>query len=290
MHQKIPLLFLTPALLFMIILVLFPILNTIYISFLSLEGEFVGLENYANVMESKDIFDLEGFPKRPPLGAFIHNMIWIFIHLPLSIVSGLILAIILRDVRGSSVVKTLVFLGMVTPMVVGGLIIRYTFEKDVGVVNGLLSFVGLGNLARSWTAYPDTALFALIFGSVWLWTGFSMILYSAGLATIPKDYYEAAKIDGAGVFKTFFRITLPLLRPITVTVVTMTILYELKIFDVVLVATYGGPGKASSVLAFQMWLYAFRYFQFNRAAVVASLLTVLTTIVTIPMIRFVVKR
>jgi len=274
----------------MIIFVVFPILNTIYISFLSSEGEFVGLKNYADVMGSKDIFNLEGFPKGPPLGAFVHNMIWILIHLPLSIFSGLILAVILKDAKGSSVVKTLVFLGMVTPMVVGGLIIRYTFEKDVGIVNGLLYSIGLGDLAKSWTAYPDTALFALIFGSVWLWTGFSMILYSAGLATIPKDYYEAAKIDGASAFKTFFRITLPLLRPITVTVVTMTILYELKIFDIVLVATYGGPGKASSVLAFQMWLYAFRYFEFNRAAVVASLLTVLTTIVTIPMIRFMVKR
>ncbi len=274
----------------MIIFVVFPILNTIYISFLSPEGGFIGLENYAMVIGSKKIFNLEGLPKNPPLGAFVHNMIWILIHLPLSIISGLIFAIILKDVKGSSIVKTLVFLGMVTPMVVGGLIIRYTFEKDVGIVNGLLSLIGLGDLTKSWTAYPDTALFALIFGSVWLWTGFSMILYSAGLATIPKDYYEAAKIDGAGPFKMFFRITLPLLRSITVTVVTMTILYELKIFDIVLVATYGGPGEASSVLAFQMWLYAFRYFQFNKAAVVASLLTILTTIVTIPMIKFMVKR
>jgi len=274
----------------MIIFVIFPILNTIYISFLSSEGEFVGLENYDAVIGSKKIFNLEGFPKNPPLGAFVHNMIWILIHLPLSIISGLIFAVILRDVKGSSVVKTLVFLGMVTPMVVGGLIIRYTFEKDVGIVNGLLSLIGLGDLARSWTAYPDTALFALIFGSVWLWTGFSMILYSAGLSTIPKDYYEAGMIDGASQFRMFYRITLPLLKSITVTVVTMTILYELKIFDIVLVATYGGPGEASSVLAFQMWLYAFRYFQFNKAAVVASLLTILTTIVTIPMIRFMVKR
>ena len=279
-----------PALIFMMIFVVFPILNTIYISFLSSDGEFVGLQNYAEVLESKKMFNLEGFPKAPPLGAFIHNMIWILIHLPLSIFSGLILAVILKDVKGAPVIKTLIFLGMVTPMVVGGLIIRYTFEKDVGIVNGLLSFMGLENLTRSWTAYPDTALFALIFGSVWLWTGFSMILYSAGLATIPKDYYEAAKVDGASSLKMFYRITLPLLRPITITVITMTILYELKIFDIVLVATYGGPGEASNVLAFQMWLYAFRYFEFNKAAVVASLLTVLTIVVTIPMIKFMVKK
>ncbi|MCD6255374.1 MAG: sugar ABC transporter permease, partial [Deltaproteobacteria bacterium] len=84
MRHKIPLLFLMPALIFMIIFVVFPILNTIYISFLSSDGEFVGLQNYAEVLESKKMFNLEGFPKAPPLGAFIHNMIWILIHLPLS--------------------------------------------------------------------------------------------------------------------------------------------------------------------------------------------------------------
>ena len=100
------------------IFVVFPILNTIYISFLSSDGKFVGLQNYAEVLESKKMFNLEGFPKAPPLGAFIHNMIWILIHLPLSIFSGLILAVILKDVKGAPVIKTLIFLGMVTPMVV----------------------------------------------------------------------------------------------------------------------------------------------------------------------------
>jgi len=274
----------------MIFFVVFPILNTIYISFFSREGEFVGLSNYLDVTGSKDIVNLEGFPKGLPLGAFVHNLIWILIHLPLSLVSGLILAIILRDVKGASIIKSVIFLGMVTPMIVGGLILRYSFEKGAGIVNAFFDLVGLESLTKTWTAYPDTALFALIFGSVWLWTGFSMILYSAGLATIPKDYYEAAKIDGAGPFKTFFRITFPLLRPITIVVVTMTVLWELKIFDIVYVATRGGPGRASTVLAYQMWLYAFSYSQFNKGAVVATLLTFLTLIVTVPMVRYMVRK
>ena len=150
--------------------------------------------------------------------------------------------------------------------------------------------LGVEGLSRTWTDLPNTALFALIFGSVWLWTGFSMIIYSAGLATIPQEYYEAARIDGAGPFKTFRRVTFPLLKPLTITVITMTILYDLKIFDVVFVATFGGPGKASTVLSFEMWLQAFRFLNFNGAAVIATLLTILTLVVTIPMIRYTVKR
>src|SRR5256885_16649259 len=106
---------------------------------------------------------------------------------------------------------------------------------------------------------PTTLLFGLIFGSVWLWTGFSLIVYSAGLTTIPKDYWEAAQVDGTSTFRMFTRVTFPLLKPMTIVVITMTILWELKIFDLVIGATspQGGVGGAADVLALQMYRYAF---------------------------------
>ena len=161
--------------------------------------------------------------------------------------------------------------------------INFMFDRNLGVVNAFLGLFGFQ--AKSWTAYPDSALLSLIFGSVWLWTGFSVILYSAGLETIPKDYYEAAELDGAGPWKTFTKITIPLLKPITVVVATMTLLWELKIFDIVYVTTAGGPGGASNVMALQMYIYAFRALDFNRAAVVAVILTLFTLLVSIPLIR-----
>ena len=266
--------------------------NTVYISFLSPEGEFVGFSNYFDVLGRREVVNWERISQGRsfPLGALVHNIIWMLIHLPLSLFSGLLLAVILRDVKGASIVKSTIFLGMVTPLIVGGLILRFTFEKEVGVVNALFNLLGFEQLTRTWTAYPDTALFALIFGSVWLWTGFSMILYSAGLATIPKDYYEAAKLDGATPFRTFYRITLPLLKPITLTIVTMTILWELKIFDIVYVATGGGPGGASNVLALLMYTLAFRAFDFNSSAVVATFLTALTLLVMIGMAKYMVEK
>jgi len=288
-RKNIPLFF-SPAIILILFFVVYPIFQTFYISFLSSSGEFVGLSNYSEILSRKSILDVEGFPKWPPLGAVIHNAIWILIHLPLSMFSGLALAIILRDVKGSSIVKSIIFLGMVTPLIVGGIILQYTFTERFGIVTAFFDMLGVEELSRTWTALPQSALFALIFGSVWLWTGFSMIIYSAGLATIPREYYEAAKIDGAGPFKMFRRITFPLLRPLNIVVITMTVLYDLKIFDIVFVATFGGPGNASTVLAFEMWLQAFRFSNFNGAAVIATLLTLLTSIVTIPLIKYTVRR
>ncbi len=288
--------FFLPALVLIMFFVIFPVLQTVYISFLSSSGEFAGLSNYSQVLGQPEILNTKdtsvGLAQPYGLGALIHNAIWILIHLPLSLFSGLLLAIILRDVKGASLVKSIVFLGMVTPMIVGGIILRFTFESNVGVINGVLNVLGLGQFTRSWLDYPETALFALIFGSVWLWTGFSLIVYSAGLTTIPREYYEAAKIDGASVVKTFFRITLPLLKPMTITVVTMTLLWELKIFDLVYAGAGagGGPGGAANVLALQMWNWAFRAFNFNWAATVATILSALTLVVTIWMTRYMVRK
>ena len=274
--------------------VVFPVLQTIYISFFSNSGEFVGLGNYFDVLRRQEILNVQdvskGLTQSFGLGALVHNMIWISIHLPLSTFSGLALAIILREVKGASIVKSLIFLGMVTPLIVGGLILRFTFEKGVGMVPGIFSFLGINELATTWTAHPETALFGLIFGSVWLWTGFSLVVYSAGLATIPKEYYEAAQIDGTGPIRTFFRITFPLLKPMTLVVITMTLLWELKIFDIVFVATLGGPGGTSNVLALQMYIWAFRGSQFNLASAVATILTALTLLVSVWMIRYMVKK
>lgn len=277
---KIPLLFLTPSLLLLTIFVLFPVANTIYISLLNQEGEFVGLDNYAEVFSREDFWNpqnlIEG--KTPPYGALIHNGIWILIHLPLSVFFGLLLAVLLREVKGGALIKSAVFLGMVIPMIVGGILLRFIYDERAGIVNGLLRVVGLGHLARTWTAFPQTILLALILGSVWIWTGFSMIVYSAGLESIPVELFEAAKIDGASRWRTFWRLTVPMLRPATIVVVTMTLLWELKIFDLVWVIQRGGPGGASNVMALDMFLDAFFSIppNFGTASAIATLLTIMT--------------
>ena len=277
--------FLLPAIILLAIFVLYPAINTFYNSLVTSSGSINPISNYRDVLSRREIINVKGITKDFdfPFGALMHNLLWIIIHLPITTFLGLILAVILRDVKGNAIIKSVIFLGMVIPMVIGGLIVRFMFDKYVGIIPSFLNIFGV--VSKSWTTYPDTALFSIILGSIWLRTGFSMVLYSAGLSTIPKDYYDAAKVDGASSIRIFFSITLPMLKPITTVIVTMTILWELKIFDIVYVATMGGPGGASNVLALQMYLYAFRQYNFTRAAVVATILMLITMIVAIPMIR-----
>lgn len=283
-----------PALVLIIMFILYPIARTLWLSFLSPDGNFVGFSNYSEVLRDPDILNLDRFPSdSPPWGAILHNAVWIVIHLPLSVLLGLIFAVVLQDVKGASIVKSIVFLGMVLPLAIGGLLTTFMFDKDVGIVNVILRSIGFTSLADiSWPVHPETVLLATILTGVWMWTGFSMIVYSAAIATIPREYYEAAEVDGASPFRKFIHITIPLLKPATLIVVVMSLLYELKIFDIIFVATgiQGGPGGAANVLAVLMYRFAFRGGNFNKASVIATFLTLLTLPAAIWIAKTSVKR
>jgi multiple sugar transport system permease protein len=271
---------LIPAFFLLVIFVFYPIIDTVYVSFLSKgSGNFVGLDNYNYVLFKKvnPLINVDNIVKGVfPMGALVHNVIWIGIHLPLTILLGLAFAVLLRDVKGGTIVKAIVFLGIVVPLVVGGVLFRYVYDKDAGVVNAALRAVGLGSFARDFTQFRETALFSVILGSIWIWTGFAMIIYSAGLEGIPKEVYEAAEIDGASRWRTFWRITVPMLRATTLVVVTLTLLWELKIFDIVYIVTNGGPGGASSVPAYDMYFEAFYSNNLGSGAAIAVIMTLMS--------------
>jgi multiple sugar transport system permease protein len=272
--------FLIPAVFLLTLFVFYPVVATIYQSFLAQgTGNFVGFENY-NYVLFQSVYPLVNVNNIQlglfPFGSFIHNMLWIMIHLPLVAIFGLVFAVLLRGVRGGTIIKSIVFLGVVIPMVVGGVLFRFIYDKDAGVANLFLRLIGLGSFASDWTAFRQTALISIILGSVWIWTGFAMIIYSAGLEGIPQELYEAAKVDGASWWKTFWRITVPMLRSTTLVVVTLTVLWELKVFDIVYVATSGGPGGASDVMAYDMYLQSFYGHDYGAGSAIAVLLTLLT--------------
>ncbi len=289
--------FLFPALFLLFLFVIGPMFYTFYMSFFKWEGgtvgDFIGLGNYIEIFSRREIINYRGIERgRFPFGALIHNAIWLVIHVPLTTLLGLVLAYLFKGIKGGSIAKSMIFLGMVTPMIVGGILLRFIYDKNAGVVNEALRLIGLGDMVRTWTAYPDTALFSLILGSVWIWTGFSMVVYSAGLETIPREIIEAAKVDGASGFTIFKDIVVPLLKPATIVVVTMSILWVLKVFDIVYVATFGGPGGASTVLALEMYLDAFFKIPANygTASAIASILTIITLVFAAYIVRYMVVR
>jgi multiple sugar transport system permease protein len=274
--------FVLPAVLLMAVFIVYPAIKTLILSFLNAEGNWIGLQNFIALFQNEDTINLARFPEKyPPWGSLIHNGIWILIHLPATVILGMILAVMLDRIKGGAFIKSVIFLGMVVPMIVGGVIIRFLFDENSGIVPLIMRTLGNEALGKSWTVYPQTALISLILGSILLWTGFSLTLHAAGLSTIPKSLYEAADVDGAGLFQKFFRITVPMLIPVTSVVIAMTLLYEIKIFDIVYSATLGGPGGSSMVLSLQMYFYAFRKLDKNMASAVATVLTLFTLIVGI---------
>ena len=271
--------FVLPAVLLMAVFIVYPAIKTLILSFFNAEGNWIGLQNFIALFQNEDTINLARFPEKyPPWGSLIHNGIWILIHLPATVILGMILAVMLDRIKGGAFIKSVIFLGMVIPMIVGGVIIRFLFDENSGIVPLIMRTLGNEALGKSWTVYPQTALMSLILGSILLWTGFSLTLHAAGLSTIPKSLYEAADMDGASLFQKFFRITVPMLTPVTSVVIAMTLLYEIKIFDIVYGATLGGPGGSSMVLSLQMYFYAFRKLDKNMASAVATVLTLFTLI------------
>lgn len=270
------LVFLAPGLVLLVAFVLGPALQTLSLSIQDRTG-FVGLANFRRLFADPAIVNPARFLQRePPWGALFHNLVWVALHLPVTVGLGLVLAVVYARVRRwwVGLARGALFLGIVTPMIVGGVIIRYLFEGHSGIVPQVLGALGAGRpWSGGWMAFPETALLGLILGSVWLWTGFSMILHSAGLSAIDPELFEAAQIDGASSWAQFRHITVPLLRPVTFVVAVMTFLWELKIFDIVYVATMGGPGRASTVLALEMYLAGFRTLDPHRASAIATLIT-----------------
>jgi multiple sugar transport system permease protein len=269
--------FVAPAVIMMALFIVYPAVKTLTLSFFDAKGKWVGVGNFVSFLTNEDTLNLARFPtKFPPWGSLAHNAVWILIHLPVTVILGMVLAVLLNGVKEGPFIKSVIFLGMVIPMIVGGVVIRFLFDENAGIIPLLMRWIGLGALGKSWTAYPQTALLALIIGSVFLWTGFSLTMHAAGLSTISKELYEAAAVDGAGTLRKFFCITLPLLSPVTTVVIAMTLLYEIKIFDIVYAATLGGPGGSSMVLSLQMYFYAFRRLDLNLASAVATVLTLFT--------------
>ncbi len=287
--KRSTLLFILPALLTVTVFLVVPVLSSVYLSFFSNDGEFVGLANYVEVLSDTRVINLRDLPRLPPYGALIHNFIWIAIHLPATVAIGMVLAVLLKGVRGGGVIRTIVFLGMIVPMIVAGILVRFLFSQDAGMVSRFFAAVGVEVLSGTWGAHPQTALPSLILTSVWLWAGYSLVVYVSALAMIPVSLYEAAEIDGAGPLARFRRITVPLLKPATRVVVIMTVIWELKIFDIVYASTGGGPGGSSNVMALEMYQKAFRFFEFGEGTAIATILTLLTMVPIVAMVRDSVK-
>lgn len=257
-------LFLLPALLFLTIFIFLPILYLVYLSFttgsFSQEGvRWVGLQNYQQLLLSPDFWQVIGNTLYFTAATVLPTIV-----LPLLLAVGLNQAIVGRDL-----LRTAYFLPTMTSIVAAGLGFRWLFQTD-GPVNQLVQ--SLGGEPIAWLSDPNWAMPVLILLSSWKQLGFNLVVFLAGLQTIPRDRYEAALLDGANAWQRFRYITLPGLRPTLILVFVTTTIFTLRSFEQVYVVTGGGPLDTTNLLVFYIYQQAFALFDFGYAAAAATVL------------------
>jgi ABC-type sugar transport system permease subunit len=272
-----------PGMLLLVLLGL-PVMFNVYISFFSWSGtgwptQFVGLSNYATVFSDESL-----------ITSLINTAIWTIGMVTIPPVIGLGTALLIDDIYGERVFKTAFFLPKTISFVAIGIIWTLMYDNDFGVVNTFLQAVGMGGFARAWLGIPTVNTFAIMIAQGWLFSATAMLVYLAGLRSIPPELYEAAEVDGLSKAQQFRHVTLPMLRPFTTFVVATILFNVLKIFDIIWVMTRGGPFFSSETLAVSMYRVAFTQFQFGLGAAIANILTVLIVVVTVVYIRYNIKR
>jgi len=261
-----PWLWLLPAFLLMGVFLLYPALDTIYLSFLNNAGtKFVGLANYQYFFTTPNT-----------LISLRNNAYWLVFLTIFTVLLGLIFAVLFDRVKYESTAKAILFLPMAISFTAASVIwkLMYDYQPAGAVQTGTLNQIVtmLGGQPVAWVVDPHINNASLIWVGVWMWTGFAMIILSAGLKGIPLEILEAARVDGATEWQIFMRIIAPLMSTTIVVVATTIVINALKIFDVIYVMT-GGFFK-TQVLAVQMYIEMFTNFAFAHAAAVATILLV----------------
>jgi raffinose/stachyose/melibiose transport system permease protein len=262
----IALLFIAPALLVYVLYVIYPIFQSALYSLRDWSGigagTYIGLANYREALTDSVFW-----------GAFRNNIILVVASIAIQLPIALMLALLLSSrFPGWRFFRAVYFLPLLLSTVAIGLVWINVYDPTFGMLNSVLEFLGLENLQQSWLGNESLALPAIIAVVCWQYIPFYMILFIAGLTTIPEDLYEAAKLDGASGWDSFWGITLPLLRPITRTAAILSLIGSLKFFDLVWVMTRGGPNRSTDLMATYMFEQAFSSFRMGYGSAIAMLL------------------
>jgi raffinose/stachyose/melibiose transport system permease protein len=265
-----PVLYLLPAGVIYGLFLLAPLGHTVWISFFKWDGltpgRWVGLGNYSQALRDPEL-----------RGALEHSLILVGFYSALPILAALLVtAIMVRSpkLRGLGVARVILFLPQVVATVVIATLWAELLGPD-GALNQLLDHAGLKALARPWLGDFNTALPAVGLIGTWIQTGFCLLLFLAGTAQIPRELYEAARVDGANAVREFFAVTLPGLRGQIVIAATLTVTAALRTFDVIYITTGGGPGTTTQVPAFEIYHRAFTIDLVGSACALGVLLTVI---------------
>jgi ABC-type sugar transport system permease subunit len=223
--------------------------------------------------------------------AVLNNISWLAFYLLVPSTLGLCLALLVDGkLKGEGLIKVLIFLPyIITPVAVAA-VWRWMYVPSGGLFNAVLTTVGLGDWTRNWLGDPSIVNFSIQLAALWCATGFSFLVFFSGLRSIPYEYIEAARIDGASPWTIFWQIILPQLWPSTVLVLGLFGIDAMRIFDIVWSTTAGGPARASEVLATQLYDVGFTTFQMGMASAIGVSQLILAACLILPYIAYITSR
>ncbi|MBR2596479.1 MAG: sugar ABC transporter permease [Solobacterium sp.] len=263
------LLFVLPALIPLIVFWIYPILRSIYLSFtnwdyISPTYKIVGLKNYISLFHNPRFFE-----------ALWHTVVFTAGTLFPTIILGLILALLLvKNFRGSGIVKFILFSPWITPTVAISIVWSWIYKVDGGIANTILTNLGMAPL--KWINSSDTAMISVIIVTIWKSLGYSMIFYLSALERVPGELYEAGALDGAFGWRQFVDITLPSISPTTFFLSIITMVNSLQAYDQIQVLTQGGPAGSTRTLLYMYYQLGFQEFNMGQATAVAVVMIILT--------------
>jgi raffinose/stachyose/melibiose transport system permease protein len=262
-----------PALVLLLVFVYYPIVDNLRLSLFSwnafsVRPTFVGLDNYRTAFGDPVFWQ-----------ALRNNVLFAVVSLVCQVGFSLVLAAVLEEFvhqRLRGILRTIYFIPAVISITVAGILFSFLYNPRIGLVNRLLEAVGLGAWQHSWLGEPGTAMGSVIAMSQWQSIGYTAILFVVAIQRIPREFHEAAKVDGAGPVRRFYSVTVPMVREMTTLITILTISGAFLVFNEVMVMTGGGPSNSSQVLG--TWLYrnAFLNDDMGYASAIATVIFVIT--------------
>lgn len=273
--KKFVLIGLLPIVFMYALIFLYPILRALFISFTNMKllkrgYELIGFENYIKIINDQ-VF----------IKSFLNTLYFTVVYLFITVVVGLLIALFINSLSKlfQNIIKVILFLPVITLTISAGLIWQWMYAPSFGILNYLLSLIGLGPFV--YLVSPNMVIPSIVIFVSWKWIGINIIIFLAGLQSIPNEYYEAAKIDGANSLKMFRSVTLPLLIPTIEFIFITTVLASLQVFTEIFILTRGGPGTSSRSIAFHVYEVGFKFLKMGEAAAVAFILFAFILILTI---------
>lgn len=268
------------AVIYMLVFIGYPMIQNIILSLKNVDvytfskpdqQQFVGLQNYMELFGSQN-----SILSKSVINTLIFTVGSIFFQF----IIGFALALLFnKKFKGTAFFRGATMISWLLPVTVAGLLFKFMFASTGGIVNQFLTGLHLIDQNVDWLLKPKTAMIALVIANIWIGIPFNMMLLTTGLTTIPDEIYESCSLDGANWFQKLFRITIPMIKPAIMSVLTLGFVYTFKVFDLVWVMTKGGPVNSTELVSTYAYRLSFEEFQFSKGAAAANILFLILLVV-----------